>query len=662
MAGESQSSPAPSGASINLEKPVASAEPFVDSQAPSKQELQPGVFTPENQLKKPEVIANEKLPDLKMMYSIPVGKEWDNGYLVRSLRGFLSQKPGQGGSVEVNYLVNTGNLPAEHSKKDPKGNSHLDMEAINADPALAQRYKEAEQSLGFLRTVVEIQKLARTGQDIAGAVDSPDKTKELVEAYITREPDPIRKDLLRLAASSAETVAVSAIDITHSNIGELGYSASMISNIRTLGADYAQKRMTDAQGNPNGIFMMYDADTLPETNRYSESVIKIFEGNPELKYLFTGISYLPAGVSKLLVADSPAFSTDRTMEYNLTPRKGSPQIAFKIEALKEIQEIAGYETESYHHDEDINTGFRLMRAFGDIENSLVTKDSLLVLPTSLTSDRDGFVDGAGRLDNLNKTGISRSINNIILDRFRTYRTLNLALIDKIQDPQKKAQVKAELEQLRSVYERKQQVQIRFNRGVAKAFLEALASGDVRIQPGLVWINQESVLNKPMGKALAHYIDSNKGLISEITPEDLEVMKYYVGIREDYPDGIRSISNFQDTMREYLGDYVSYDDMVDTSGVTPVLKPIRRVNNSLLGPPIPPSRAGRPGRPGGRPGGGRGAPVDDKRSFLQGFIVESLALGVVTQKYFNNTLMDLNGVVDRSQQTSPPSMSARTRPF
>jgi hypothetical protein len=629
MAGESQSGPAPSRIAANPEKPIVSVESSVGVQIAPKQELQPGIFTPENQLTKPEVIANEKLPDLKMLYSIPVGKEWENGYLVRSLRGFLSQKPGQSGSIEVNYLVNMGNVPAEHSKKDPQGNSYLDIEAINADPALAKRYQESEQSLGFLRTVIEVQKLARTGQDMAQVDDaSPDKTKELVEAYITRESDPIRKDLLRLAASSAESVAISAVDVTRSNLGELGYSASMISNIRTLGADYAQKRLANSQGNPNGIFMMYDADTLPETNKYSESVIKIFEGNPELKYLFSGLSYLPPGISKSLVSDSPFFSAEHILEYNLTPNKGSPQIAFKIEALKEIQEIAGYEGEGNHPDEDINTGFRLMRAFGDLENSMLTKDSLLILPTSLTSDRDGFVDGANRLEAL-KEKSPGGIDNFIIGVYDLgYREI-MREIGKISDPQKQAQINVELGQLRAAYERKQHVQVRFNRSVAKAFLDALASGDVRIQPGLVWFNQESILKRPKGKALAHYLESNKELISEIKPEDLEVMKYYLGVRADFPSEVKSLSHFQDAMREYIGDYEDFEGMTKINSDNEFEIVSRETN--------------------------------DKRSFLHGFVAEALALGAITQKYLNTNLMDTKGTVDQSQPASP-LMSGRTRPF
>ncbi len=56
----------------------------------------------------PEIIANPILENTTLVYSIPFRGEWENGNLIRTLEGFLAQKPKEGEAFEVELIANIG--------------------------------------------------------------------------------------------------------------------------------------------------------------------------------------------------------------------------------------------------------------------------------------------------------------------------------------------------------------------------------------------------------------------------------------------------------------------------------------------------------------------------------------------------------------------------
>ncbi|MBI2334870.1 hypothetical protein HYU96_03635 [Candidatus Daviesbacteria bacterium] len=474
---------------------------------------------------RPEIINSPALPTLRLIYSIPVADEWSNGFLLRNLMAMLSQRLDHGTSIEINYLINQ-----KGSVTSPEN-------------------EESQASLALLRKIVDIQ----------GLVRNQDQTDGLTEIS-----NPLIRDVLRLAVRKADSIAISAIDVTRVELVPFGYPGSRIDQIRTLGMDYARARLNDK---PDAVISLFDVDTVPDTNSYSQKVLKIFDIDSSTDYLFANLAYLPPGNSRDLIATSFFFTRSKLRNYNLRlVEQGSPQILFRSRACDDLKEVAGYRQEGYSGFSDWDLARRLARSLRSLPQFLLF-DRNLYIPAVLTSDREGTVDGQYRQISVKIADLNRPLNNIHFPRdldMDTYyleirRMFSFANGSYSQD---KDTFERYCDQVYEHYRKNQRLQLRFNRFVARSLIDALSKGEIRRGRNSLTFNSEALLKKPAGRALLHFIAFNQNLIGALTDSDIAVMKYYLGLN-DFPHQRFSrraleLSPFQRAMREYLGEFENLD--------------------------------------------------------------------------------------------------------
>lgn len=493
----------------------------------------------------PEVFANAPLKETSLVYSVPVMGEWDNGNLQKFLQAMFSQKIEEGKAFEIELIENIGFgiyflREGVNTTKNKEGKVILDNNPKTDEGRRALKLlEESAKSIEFLKKIIEIQKLSRA----AAANIKNKKYIAQLETEINSVSDPLLKDIAQLAAKKAGLISLAVIDATHTIFEDTEYKYPSISSFRTLGADIASARFT----NPNVVMGMYDADTLPESNHDVRIIQNIFEKHPGLKYIFTGLTYTPAGSSKEFIETTPAHNILRTTSYDDSYIHGSPQIYFKLSEYEKLKEISGYQTAGFHGDEDRDTSLKLIYYLGDMQESSLL-ESTFYAPTAMTADRlDGSVDSAVR-----RADFEQGSRFLEAD-LKTVYDFRKKVMDFIEEEpdEKKKKILEELNEARQHFLNKEKFQQRMNKLCMRAFLKANEEGFVRFLNGEVQINEEKVLKLHGGKALLHYLRANKSLAAQVlsSPDDLKTISYYAGKGKNRPE---NLSAFQFSVKEYLG--------------------------------------------------------------------------------------------------------------
>jgi len=573
----------------------------------------------------PEVIANPPLDSIKLFFSTPVYKEWKSGHLLRHVRAVLSQKLEPGQSIESNYNVNLGMNYGEFFDQTFEGRDEQTGHSIYKDLYRPQQIignkeqefvlAEAEKMLGFLKDVVEVQRLARRKHEFTaqGAIPEQVQTAESALAEkIEGEQSSLTRDIFHLAAKRCQDVAISGIDSTKV-LRKENTPLGTIQLHRTSGLEYATERLTD----PDAIFFLNDADTIPGNNLFVRDVLNVYQQDSAIECVFVGLSYQPPGTSQDLAANSPGYSMTRTAGYNGFAM-GSPQISCTREALDRLKHIS-----SGMDYEDYTTSRRLRRMFLDVQEGLLLKTQEIYIPTQITSDRPGFVDGAGERD-VSKT--SDVINESFMKANTEIKELK-EFVDTMPEDQR-LQIEAETPGLREKYHSEQKKLMRHNRMTVSTFLTAVSSGDIRIRGDSVEIDEAALLAKPFGRALTHYVTGNKELIATLSEADLKLMRYYVKEGEAFPQDILELTPFQISLREYIGDYPEASNCP--------IEALEELN------------------------GNRDS--QDKRSIMQPFMAEMLCLGNLIERYKNTAVVrawDAYGKEDPTEHLKIPPLEKRT---
>lgn len=469
--------------------------------------------------------------------------------------------------------------------------------------------------LGFLKDVVEVQRLARRKHELTVQGATPQQI-QAAEAALTEKIDseqsPLVRDVFKLAAKRCQDVGISGIDSTKV-LRKENTPLSTIELHRTSGLEFATERLYD----PDAIFFLNDADTIPGNNLFVKDVLNVYQEDPAIECVFVGLSYQPPGTSQDLAANSPDYSMTRTAGYNGFAM-GSPQISCTREALGRLEHIArGGDYEDY------TTSRRLRMMFLDVQEGLLLKTKGIYIPTQITSDRPGFVDGAAMRD-ASKT--NDLINESFLKAHHEIKDLK-EFADTMPDDQK-LQIETETPELKEKYHREQKKLMRLNRMTVSAFLTAVSSGDIRIHGDSVEIDEAALLSKPFGKTLTHYVTGNKELIATLSESDLKLMRYYVKEGELFPEGIHELTPFQIVLREYIGEYPEPSNCSIES---------LEVLNTNRDP-------------------------EDRRSIMQPFMAEMLALGNLSERYRNTAIVrswDSYGKEDPTKYHNIPPLEQRT---
>lgn len=553
----------------------------------------------------PEIIANPPLENTVLLFSTPVYREWESGHFLRHVRAVLSQKLDPGQSIEANYNVNLG--PNNHhffsslEQDNPQpGESRyknfFEPSKVSGKKDSEFDFMESEKVINFLNDIVEVQRLARKIRELQVAQVSIDQIqeeeKELSKKIASIE-DPLVRDLLESAASRCQEVAISGVDSTRV-LNKVDTPMEGIELHRTVGLEYASKRLV----NPDSIFFLNDADTVPGNNNFVKDVLAVYKSDPKLMYVLVGLSYQPPGTSKDLVGYSMGYVMNHMVTYNERSESvGSPQISCTKEALERIAHIS-----SGVDYEDFTTALRLRSLYSGIQEGILFKTGFINIPTQITSDRPGFVDGSEVRDPLQiekKIKIGFANAQDLVNEF-------IKATSRLPDAQR-AKLNEEVLETRTRYHNEQEKLLKFNRIVVSAFLTALSTGEIRIHGKDVDIDEQALLGKPFGKALVHYVVGNKELITSLTEDDLKLMRYYVGEEEAFPFENDLLTPFQRSLREYLGKYPPLSDVSISS-----------LKNLYY------SRS-----------------PQDKTSVLQPFMAEILALGDHIEKYLNPGLFKIH---------------------
>lgn len=513
----------------------------------------------------PEIVANPPLENTSFIYTVPVRGEWRNGNLLRMLHAMFAQKIDENHPFELEIVMNMGRqihdlLPQNVSHNDFETNAQgdfilqMDGKGEKAEEAM-QLLLESKEAAVYLKKIILGQALVQKIRNKPWDVESLKRLKQVVDTTT----DPSQKEVLQLALKRADTIALSLIDASKTIFQETKYHFPSISTFRTLGADVAMARYQDRQSEV--AIGLYDADSIPEGNTSVRAIQELFARKPNLKYVFTGLTYKAAGHSRDFFADSPREAVGRTVTYNNYLSHGSPQICFRLEAYKKLQEIEGWSELGFHGDEDRDTALRLVYHFGLFQEGLLLEDSIendVFTSTTLTSNRvDGFVDSPAVQADFELHGVRHITAD--LGQVLAFRNKVLGLIEALS-PDKRSEALAYLDQARNHYEKRERVQQKMNKMTLNAFVESIERGDISS------INEELVLNTAHvsrlngGKALLHYVESNKEFIVSVlsSPKDFEVIKFLLGRRQGLPDGIDELSPFQSAIREYVGDIVPLD--------------------------------------------------------------------------------------------------------
>lgn len=511
----------------------------------------------------PELIANSPLENTSFIYSVPVMGEWKNGNLQRMLRGIFSQRPKQGEAFELEVISNLGGrldslvvMDKEkwEPKKDERGRIILDTNPQDKHQKKAlELLDESNEATSYLKQIVEAQRLARSLKAQPQDEANSKQLNDLMESVT----DPLQRSIVQLAVDKADSISLAVIDATHTILRDTDYGYTSLSSLRTLGADIARTRF---ETHPDVVLGMYDADTLPEDNNAIRDMQQIFSQYPDMNYMFTGMTNLPAGHAEGFVGDAPRENIRRTWAYNSHPSHGSPQISFRLRAYDKLKELSGWTRTGFHGDEDRDTSYRLIYHFGALQDGLLLESSAdLYAPTSMTADRlDGSVDSAGRRSDYAENGtryLSADLGSVFAFREQVSK-----LIEKLP-PERQQEVRQSLEKARETFAKKEKVQQRFNRLVLNTFFDALDKGLIGQTNGQLQLNDNELVSLTGGEALLHYIKANKELVSEVlsSPDDLEVMKYYLGRADVLPE--HPLTPFQLAIREYVGDVKPLDELV-----------------------------------------------------------------------------------------------------
>lgn len=489
--------------------------------------------------KDPEVIANDPIPNTELIISIPTyHQEWSRGTLMRSVEAMLSQNTSSSAAMEVNYVMNTGDLHPWKEVYDREKNDWV--KKPNTDPSAQEAYKKAQEGISFLSTIVKVQELARSG-------NNQNEIDDLLNTY----EDPHLKQVLELAVKKADHIAISAIDTTKCDLNALG-SSDTIDGFRTVGVDYAVERF---KNNPNGIFLISDTDTVPAFNSMGKDLIETFHKNPQSKYFFLRMGYVAPGEDKMIVNTSTQFIGSKVGEYNLKQTVGAPQIALRIDALSQVSEVSRMFGEATQGDEDRDTSERIIGLFGHTSQDLLLESPDLSIPIQLTQDRTmGLSDGAHRAE------MGKKIEDIGFDsQLSGLESRHTELLMEVKQEIESApssvrqKLESELENVRHQIEMKQKAISRFNREVMSDFLQVrdLIPKDPSVPLSLETKNN-ILHNQKRGTALLGYIEQNRNLITQLNDEDISVIEYFLGTREEKP--VEELSTFHKTIREYIGEY------------------------------------------------------------------------------------------------------------
>lgn len=554
----------------------------------------------------PEIYANPPLEDTSLVYSVPVKGEWHNGNLQKMMHAMFSQKA-TNRPFEVEIIANIGSGIHNLIDKDLGNGSFTIKSEIPEDANYYAKdcfesLKESREMIKFVKKIIEIQRLAR-----AVALDKTDyKAQEDLSEAIKSIDDPLLKDIADLAVKNADNISLALVDATKTDFYDSVYKSANISTFRTIGADVASERFK----NKDTVIGFFDADSVMEDNNSVENIQNIFESNPDLHYIFTGMAYLPPGYSKRFVSSSPKETVYRTAIYNESIMHGSPQIYFKLSDYETLKEISAWQSPGFTGHEDFDTARRLIYHFGDLQKGLLT-ESCIYAPTALTSDRiDGNMDSSVR-----NSEYKKCVDDLTPDLARLFSMKNIIneFIAKKDNSEKKKILK-ELEHSRKHYLKMQKIQQKMNKLVLKSFILASEKGFISLQGQELDLDEEKIIKMRGGKALLHYARANNSLVREVLsdPDDMKAIKYYLGLGEDRSDF--EYSAFRATIREYVGKVEPLDDLISDEEISVGVNKKEGANKDKQ--EVEDLRS-----------------LDSDVSFLHSFVAETLALADIYRTYF-----------------------------
>ncbi len=516
----------------------------------------------------PEIIANPPLENTTLVYSVPVMGEWYNGNTLRMLKSMFSQRTYDKQAFEVELVTNIGGkidcllTRGEKFKyiKNEQGDYPLKSQTKDeVQNKTNELLDEMNESIGYLRKVVKVQDLARKLKN-----QPEDKNIEgQLNNVLTKITNPLQREIVELAIKKSDSISLTVVDGTYTVFDDTDYFPVSFGSLRTLGADVVKTRY---EGKEKEIVLgLFDADTILEDSSTVKSFQNIFQKYPDLNYMFAGMTTFPIPHSVNFLADSPRQNLYATWSYNKAmPYHGSPQILFKMKAYDKLQELAGWDgLRGFHGDEDIDTCYRLIYHFGELQKGLLLESSCkfkLYPPTVITADRlDGNVDSAARKIKFSENGTKHITSDIgfVLD----FKEHVMGLIDKRSDDKKL--ILDSLKETRIHYEKQQKKQQRVNRLILKSFVEAIDNGFIKKNEGNeIEINQQEVSKMMGGGVLQDYINFNKEVASSImsSPDDLQVIRYFLGNILTLPDNIKNLTPFQLAIREYVGEVLPISDI------------------------------------------------------------------------------------------------------
>lgn len=511
----------------------------------------------------PEFIANEPLENTSLVFCVPTMCEWHNGNLLRLLQSMFSQRLRGGQAFELEIISNVGQhldklieteTSSWESKKDANGSIVLASTPQNDSQRKAlELLAESKKAVTFLKDIIEVQALARV------LLHSPKNIQisERIAAILSSPRDPRELTVLRLALSKADQISLTVVDATHTYFFETDYHTANMSSLRTLGADVARARYISK---PSVVMSMFDADTVAENNHTIDELQKIFGLHPELNYLFSAMTNLPAGHSKDFISDAPRENIHRTSMYNRNSAHGSPQLSFRLRAYDRLKELSGWSRFGFNGDEDRDTSYRLIYHFGALQDGLLLEQSsYLLTPTFMTADRqDGNFDSSDRKITFGKNGIMHLTTDAgqVIDFKERVDRLILE-----QTPEKQQEISHALETARQHFKRKQAGQQRFNRFVLNRFLRAIDEGLITHTEAGLQIEEKQLLSQTGGNALLHYIRMNEELVRSTLSAsgDLQALRFFSGQTPEPPRN--PTSPFQLAMREYVGQVLTLDELI-----------------------------------------------------------------------------------------------------
>lgn len=520
-------------------------------------------------------ISNPPLLNTRLVFSIPVFNEWNNGMFLLNLRSMLHQSVPQGQAIEIDYIINNGRTGG-----------------VNKSSQISH---DTKRTLLFLERVRNTQFLARTKRE-------EDKTH--LDALLLLEPDPVERDILRLAAERSDDIAISGVDISEEDITAQGYSNDIV-GYRNIGLDYIRKRFSDHNTGEGFVVVPYDCDTIP-IERFVEDLISLYSQNPDLQYLFTRLGYQIPYLSKSKLFYTPRVIAENTRMYNYG-MPGSPQLSFRSPHLTGIARFRS-SRRSGEYNEDFMLAQDLMQHLGSTNTRVTSVFRDNQIPVSLTSERAGGLADSFRREDpeslMDLDTISQS-----LDKLTEMRREVEGNISQMGD-EMRPKAEGELQQLRQFYSRLMKLQQRFYRGIANQFLKGLDQSDVQINNDTLHFNQDALQKYPHGIQLIQFLKMNQQLLGKITPQDVHYVQYCLGKDSQIP--VARLSDFQQVIREFLGEYGDIDAMINADVD----------NNKMID----------------------GRQDADKRSLVHPLMAEFMALGAIDFQYFKVGKLS----VDRNQ--------------